>query len=100
MDMLPLTHDFYLHRLIAGVHLAGLFLIAIAVAAAWRWGLARRNKLALLLPLTPPSSRLWRSTPSLLRACRRRRPQLQPPLGSLKTQQRFTRMAHHFGDAP
>src|SRR5262249_42965391 len=36
LDLLPLTHALHFHRLIAGVHLAGISLIGIALALPWR----------------------------------------------------------------
>lgn len=37
LDGVPLGRDFHFHRLIAGVHLPGIFLIGIALGTAWRW---------------------------------------------------------------
>ena len=33
----------HMHRFIAGVHLGGICLMAIALAASWRWAVARKN---------------------------------------------------------
>lgn len=50
LNVLPLSHDLQLHRVIAGVHLAGIFLIGIGLAAPWRWATARRDARYLLAP--------------------------------------------------
>jgi hypothetical protein len=41
IDLLPLGRDVHIHRVIAGVHLGGIYLMAIALAASWRWAMAR-----------------------------------------------------------
>lgn len=41
MDLLPFSSYLHLHRFIAGVHFAGIFLAAVALAAPWRWALSR-----------------------------------------------------------
>ena len=43
LKLLPLSHDMQFHRLIGGVHMAGLLLIGVALAAPWPW-LLRRPK--------------------------------------------------------
>ncbi|MGE0135179.1 MAG: YfhO family protein [Dehalococcoidia bacterium] len=37
LDATPLGRDFYFHRLIAGVHMAGIMLAGIGFAVPWRW---------------------------------------------------------------
>jgi hypothetical protein len=55
-DLQPLGRDLYLHRLIAGVHVGGIFLIGLGLALPWRWALSRggtltrKGALYLLLP--------------------------------------------------
>ena len=44
LKLLPLSHDMQFHRLIGGVHMAGLLLIGVALAAPWPW-LLRRPKI-------------------------------------------------------
>ncbi|HVX29854.1 MAG TPA: 6-pyruvoyl-tetrahydropterin synthase-related protein, partial [Nitrolancea sp.] len=44
LNLLPLSHDMQFHRLIGGVHMAGLLLIGVALAAPWPW-LLRRPKI-------------------------------------------------------
>jgi hypothetical protein len=50
LDLLPLSREMQFHRLIAGVHLAGIFLIGIGLAVPWTWALARRDARYLLAP--------------------------------------------------
>ncbi|HTE86196.1 MAG TPA: YfhO family protein, partial [Dehalococcoidia bacterium] len=49
-NLTPLSRDLYLHRLIAGVHLGGIFLIGLGLAVPWQWALGRRNRRYLLAP--------------------------------------------------
>jgi len=41
IDLLPMSRDLPMYRFIGGVHLGGIFLIAVALAAPWRWALSR-----------------------------------------------------------
>jgi len=41
MDLLPMSRDLHIARFLGGVHLGGIFLIAVALAAPWRWALSR-----------------------------------------------------------
>ncbi|HIM37098.1 MAG TPA: hypothetical protein EYM38_03615 [Dehalococcoidia bacterium] len=41
IDLLPMSRYLHMHRFIAGVHLGGIFLIAVALAAPWRWAVLR-----------------------------------------------------------
>jgi hypothetical protein len=50
LDLLPLSRDLQLHRLIGGIHLAGIYLIGVGLAVPWRWALARREARSLLAP--------------------------------------------------
>lgn len=50
LNLLPLSRDLQMHRFIAGVHLAGLLLIGIGLAAPWQWALARTDRRYLLAP--------------------------------------------------
>lgn len=43
LDLLPLTGDLHLHRLIAGVHLGGIMLMGLGLALPWQWALSRRK---------------------------------------------------------
>jgi len=43
IDVLPLSRDIHMERFIAGVHLGGIFLIAVALGALWRWACSRAN---------------------------------------------------------
>ena len=43
IDLLPMSRFLHMHRFIAGVHLGGIFLMAIALAAPCCWAGARRN---------------------------------------------------------
>ena len=49
LDLLPFSRDLHLHRLIAGVHLAGIFLMGIGLALPWQWALKRRDVRRLLV---------------------------------------------------
>ena len=51
LGLVPMTRDLPLHRLIAGVHLGGIYMIAIALAAPWRWAISRANVRYLVVPL-------------------------------------------------
>ena len=41
IDVLPMSRYLQMHRFIAGVHLGGIFLAAIALATAWGWAVSR-----------------------------------------------------------
>ena len=43
IDLLPMSRDLHMNRFIGGVHLGGIFLIAVALAAPWRWALSRAS---------------------------------------------------------
>ena len=43
IDLLPMSRQLHMHRFIAGVHLGGICLMAIALAAPWRWAVARKK---------------------------------------------------------
>jgi hypothetical protein len=44
LDLLPLSRDLHLHRLIVGVHLGGITLMGLGLALPWEWALARRPR--------------------------------------------------------
>jgi hypothetical protein len=50
LNLLPMSRDLQMHRLIAGVHLAGLLLISIGLAAPWQWAVSRGGGRYLLAP--------------------------------------------------
>ena len=52
IDLLPLSHDLPMVRFIAGVHLGGIYLIAVALATPWRWAISRRSAWFLLIPVS------------------------------------------------
>jgi hypothetical protein len=52
IDLLPLSRDLFMVRFIAGVHLGGIYLMAVALATPWRWAISRRNVVYLLIPLS------------------------------------------------
>ena len=41
MDLLPLSREIHINRFVGGVHLGGIFLAAVALAAPLRWALSR-----------------------------------------------------------
>ena len=41
IDLLPLSQHLHIHRFISGVHLGGIFLSAVALAACWQWAISR-----------------------------------------------------------
>ncbi len=43
LDLLPLGKDVPLHRLIGGVHLAAIYLMAIGLAFPWRWAVSKAS---------------------------------------------------------
>ncbi|HSR29389.1 MAG TPA: YfhO family protein [Anaerolineae bacterium] len=49
LDLLPLSGDLHLHRLIAGVHLGGMMLMGVGLALPWQWALSRENTWRLLM---------------------------------------------------
>jgi hypothetical protein len=51
VDLLPLSRDLHLHRLIVGVHLGGITLMGLGLALPWQWALSRRNTRYLLAPV-------------------------------------------------
>lgn len=50
LNLLPLSHDLHLHRLIAGVHLGGIYLAGVGLALPWQW-VAARHPARYLLPV-------------------------------------------------
>ena len=48
LNLLPMSHDLHLHRLIAGVHLGAIYLMCLGLALLWRWALSRGNACYLL----------------------------------------------------
>ena len=49
-DAATLNVNFYVHRLIAGIHLGGIMLMGVALGVPWRWALSRRRALYLVAP--------------------------------------------------
>jgi hypothetical protein len=45
-----LNMNFYVHRLIAGIHLGGIMLMGVALAVPWRWAFTRRRAWYLFVP--------------------------------------------------
>ena len=43
IDLLPMSRYLQMHRFIAGVHLGGIILMAVALAAPWRWAVSRAS---------------------------------------------------------
>ena len=43
IDLLPMSRYLHMHRFIGGVHLGGIFLMAVALAVPWRWALSRSS---------------------------------------------------------
>jgi hypothetical protein len=43
IDLLPMSRDIHMHRFIGGVHLGGIFLMAVALAIPLRWALSRAS---------------------------------------------------------
>ncbi len=52
LDLLPMSRDLHLHRLIAGVHLGGIYLMGLGLTLPWRWALSRAGKRYLLMTAT------------------------------------------------
>jgi hypothetical protein len=50
IDILPLGRELHLHRLIAAVHLSGVYLAAIGLAPVWRWAMSGEKPVRLLAP--------------------------------------------------
>ena len=44
LDLLPMSRNLHLHRLIAGVHLGGIVLMGLGLALPWRWALVQLTK--------------------------------------------------------
>ena len=51
LDLLPMSRYLELHRLISGFHLGSIFLIGIGLAFLWSWGLSRRDRRDLAVPV-------------------------------------------------
>jgi len=51
LGLLPMSRDLHLHRLVAGVHLGGIYLMGLALALPWQWVLPRRDIRYLLAPV-------------------------------------------------
>jgi len=47
IDLLPMSRYLHMHRFIGGVHLGGIFLMAIALAVPWRWAVSRASVLSI-----------------------------------------------------
>lgn len=45
LDLLPLSNDLHFHRLIAGIHLGGIYLIGIGLGIPWQSGLAQLSSM-------------------------------------------------------
>jgi hypothetical protein len=43
IDLLPMSRDLHMIRFMAMVHLGGIYLMAVALAAPWRWVVSRSN---------------------------------------------------------
>ena len=43
IDVLPMSRFLHMHRFIAGVHLGGILLMAVALAAPWSWAFSRKK---------------------------------------------------------
>ncbi len=93
LNLLPLSHDMQFHRLIGGVHMAGLLLIGVALAAPWPW-LLRRQKIwpalvaglvlvAILLPAFHERSVYLRVNADYMRQQRVAEAVAQPDLNAL-----------------
>lgn len=50
LNLLPMSGDLQFHRLIAGVHLGGIYLMGIGLALPWSWALSRLKARYLLIP--------------------------------------------------
>lgn len=50
LDLLPLSENLHLHRLILGFHLGTIYLAGIGLALPWQWALAREDRRALIAP--------------------------------------------------
>ena len=55
IDLLPMSDSLRMRRFIGGVHLGGIFLMAVALSVPWHWALSRRTSL-----------RLWRVPPVMV----------------------------------
>ncbi|MBC8280547.1 MAG: hypothetical protein H8E48_07165 [Chloroflexi bacterium] len=42
-NILPFSNDILMFRFIGGVHLGGIFLVAVALGSSWRWAVSRSN---------------------------------------------------------
>ena len=43
VDLFPLMKDVHMHRFVAGVHLGGIMLAAVALGTSWSWVISRTN---------------------------------------------------------
>lgn len=43
VDLFPLMKDVHMHRFVAGVHLGGIMLSAVALGTSWSWVISRAN---------------------------------------------------------
>ena len=47
LDVTPMAREFHFHRLSAGVHLGGIYLMGVGLAAGWEWARSRNRTLFL-----------------------------------------------------
>ncbi len=50
LDLLPMSRDLHFHRLIAGLHLGGIYLMGLGLAWVWDWARSRKGRRWLLIP--------------------------------------------------
>jgi hypothetical protein len=43
LNLLPMSHDLHVHRLIAGVHLGGIYLVGLGLSSIWLLAFSRRG---------------------------------------------------------
>lgn len=81
INLLPMSKDILMFRFIAGVHLGGIFLMAVALGASWRWAMARTKvwytvaalvlTLLILLPVYMERRSYLEQTTFSLKECQR-----------------------------
>lgn len=93
LNLLPMSQDILMYRFIGGLHLGGIFLIAVALGALWRWAVSRANgwyisvalvlTVLVLLPVYIERRSYLEQNTAMLEECQLREQAEEPDLTAL-----------------